>query len=73
MSRATALIDRVIGHADVLAVEGESNRLREAEKRAGKSVESAKRRLASIYEPPPCAARQRDGAPVRRVGRTSRS
>jgi IstB-like ATP binding protein len=33
---ATALIDRVIHHADVLAIEGESYRLREAEKRAGK-------------------------------------
>jgi len=34
-SCATALIDRVIHHADVLAIEGESYRLREAEKRAG--------------------------------------
>jgi DNA replication protein DnaC len=33
---ATALIDRVIHHADVLAIEGESYRLREAEERAGK-------------------------------------
>jgi DNA replication protein DnaC len=40
---ATALIDRVIHHADVLAIEGESYRLREAEKRAGKDTESAKR------------------------------
>jgi DNA replication protein DnaC len=33
-SCATALIDRVIHHADVLAIEGESYRLREAERRA---------------------------------------
>jgi hypothetical protein len=39
---ATALIDRVTHHADVLAIEGESYRLREAEKRAGKT-EGAKR------------------------------
>ena len=41
-SCATALIDRVIRHADVLAIEGDSYRLREAERRAGKGV-SAKR------------------------------
>jgi DNA replication protein DnaC len=40
---ATALIDRVIHHADVLAIEGESYRLREAEKRAGKSTGATKR------------------------------
>jgi DNA replication protein DnaC len=40
---ATALIDRVIHHADVLAIEGESYRLREAEKRAGKLADGAKR------------------------------
>ena len=44
---ATTLIYRLIHHADVLTVEGESYRLREAEKRAGKSVESAKRPLKS--------------------------
>jgi DNA replication protein DnaC len=32
---ATALIDRVIHHADVIAIEGESYRLREARERAG--------------------------------------
>jgi DNA replication protein DnaC len=32
---ATALIDRVIHHADVVAIEGESYRLREARERAG--------------------------------------
>ena len=31
---ATALIDRVIHHADVIAIEGESYRLREAKERA---------------------------------------
>lgn len=40
---ATALIDRVIHHADVIAIEGESYRLREAEKRAGKATDPAKR------------------------------
>jgi DNA replication protein DnaC len=40
---ATALIDRVIHHADVLAIEGESYRLREAEKRAGKVTDAPKR------------------------------
>jgi DNA replication protein DnaC len=40
---ATALIDRVIHHADVIAIEGESYRLREAEKRAGKTTETGKR------------------------------
>jgi DNA replication protein DnaC len=40
---ATALIDRVIHHADVLAIEGESYRLREAEKRAGKPADGPKR------------------------------
>jgi DNA replication protein DnaC len=40
---ATALIDRVIHHADVLAIEGESYRLREAEKRAARSAEGTKR------------------------------
>ena len=40
---ATALIDRVIHHADVLAIEGESYRLREAEKRAGKAADAPKR------------------------------
>ncbi len=39
---ATALIDRVIHHADVIAIEGESYRLREAEKRAGKATDRAK-------------------------------
>ncbi len=34
---ATALIDRVIHHAGVLAIEGESYRLREAEQRSGKT------------------------------------
>jgi DNA replication protein DnaC len=42
-SCATALIDRVIHHADVLAIEGDSYRLREAEKRAAKSSEATKR------------------------------
>jgi DNA replication protein DnaC len=42
-SCAAALIDRVIHHADVLAIEGDSYRLREAEKRAGKTSELAKR------------------------------
>ena len=32
---ATALIDRVIHHADVIAIEGESYRLREAREHAG--------------------------------------
>jgi len=40
---ATALIDRVIHHADVIAIEGESYRLREAEKRAAKAVDGKKR------------------------------
>ena len=40
---ATAIIDRVIHHADVLAIEGESYRLREAETRAGKNAEAPKR------------------------------
>jgi DNA replication protein DnaC len=40
---ATALIDRVNHHADMLAIEGESYRLREAEKRAGKNAEAPKR------------------------------
>ena len=35
---ATALIDRVIHHADVIAVEGESYRLREVERRGKKSA-----------------------------------
>jgi IstB-like ATP binding protein len=39
-SCATALIDRVIHHADVLAIEGDSYRLREAEKGAGKARQS---------------------------------
>jgi hypothetical protein len=38
----TALIDRVIHRADVIAIEGESYRLREAEKRAGKNQEGTK-------------------------------
>ena len=33
---ATALIDRVIHHADVIAIEGESYRLREAKEHAGR-------------------------------------
>jgi DNA replication protein DnaC len=40
---ATALIDRVIHHADVLAIAGESYRLREAEKRAAKTTQGTKR------------------------------
>jgi hypothetical protein len=36
-SSFTVLIDRVIHHCDVLATEGESYRLREAEKRVGKT------------------------------------
>lgn len=40
---ATALIDRVIHHADVLAIEGDSYRLREAEKRAAKNADGPKR------------------------------
>jgi DNA replication protein DnaC len=42
-SCATALTDRVIHHADVIAIEGESYRRREAEKRAAKSIETTKR------------------------------
>jgi IstB-like ATP binding protein len=40
---ATALIDRVIHHANVIAIEGESYRLREAEKRSGKTVDRVNR------------------------------
>lgn len=39
---ATALIDRVIHHADVIAIEGRSYRLRQAADRAAKSKESTK-------------------------------
>jgi DNA replication protein DnaC len=38
---ATALIDRVIHHADVIAIEGESYRLREARDRAGQRPPAA--------------------------------
>lgn len=38
---ATALIDRVIHHADVIAIEGESYRLREARERAGQRPAAA--------------------------------
>ncbi|NUP08837.1 MAG: ATP-binding protein [Polyangiaceae bacterium] len=41
---ATALIDRVIHHADVIAIEGESFRLREAEARKAKPIDRAKNR-----------------------------
>ncbi|WP_437644266.1 IS21-like element helper ATPase IstB [Sorangium sp. So ce362] len=37
---ATALIDRVIHHADVIAIEGESYRLREAKEHAGRRAPS---------------------------------
>ena len=37
---ANALIDSVIHYADVLAIEGDSYRLREAEKRAAKASRS---------------------------------
>ena len=40
---ATALIDRVIHHADVIAIEGESYRLREATERAGRRSVPAKK------------------------------
>ncbi len=42
-SCATALIDRVIHHADVLAIEGDSYRLRDAEKRSNKILDGTKR------------------------------
>jgi DNA replication protein DnaC len=40
---ATALIDRVIHHADVIAIEGESYRLREATERAGRRAPTKKK------------------------------
>ena len=50
---ATALIDRVVHHADVISIEGESYRLREAERNA--SERRASRRTGK-NAPPPCAA-----------------
>jgi len=40
---ATALIDRVIHHAEVIAIEGESYRLREATERAGRRAPTKKK------------------------------
>jgi DNA replication protein DnaC len=40
---ATALIDRVIHHADVIAIEGKSYRLRQAEDRAKAPTKPKKR------------------------------
>jgi hypothetical protein len=45
---ATALIDRVIHHADVIAIESESYRLREAEKRAAKAVDGKETALTPV-------------------------
>lgn len=39
---ATALIDRIIHHADVISIEGESYRLREAKTAAASSEKKAK-------------------------------
>ncbi len=50
---ATALIDRVIHHADVIAIEGESYRLREARERAGQ------RPLSSVVVEGPSKPRKR--------------
>jgi DNA replication protein DnaC len=50
---ATALVERVVHHADVVNIEGESYRLREAERNA--SERRASRRTGK-NAPPPCAA-----------------
>jgi len=44
---ATALIDRVIHHADVIAIEGESYRLREAKEHAGRRLAATRDEGAS--------------------------
>lgn len=49
---ATALIDRVVHHADVIAIEGESYRAREAEL---DKKRRAKRRIESTDQPDPAA------------------